>query len=457
MIQKNVEDFLNNKVNEGLPIEKSLNQLEQQVREVTTILKRELSMKKAQIDRLKREGDRSKFDGFSSKEEADKMKKSFGYRSQDADAIVDTDNWGIINAALALQDEEKVRQEKEDALARKEKFKRELNAQKAAIDSKKMADQESKRKDFASVTNATASFEQEKLQNWSKKIVHHAHQRTLIEAQIEQRKNDRERERDSKIMAEQHDMERSRHLAAVEEEKLRLKKEQQKKIQDRLIEDNEKNKKLKEETKRKQAEEEIFQTIQYERKLILEEERRAAEFQARVDALKKVEDSYQKKTGTAVAEAQAKTEALTLNYMEQKYEADKEKERMKQQKKVMENQRNKDFNATLIEAKERKRQMERENDIERRKQSEIEAQRLREKEAQAFEAKKARMHDLKLKLDEQVADRYRITKEQSTLSDLEKKLNHGMMTKLTEQPELLNKLVSKVKPSNYRSVGFTYA
>lgn len=414
-------------------------------------------MKKAQIDRLKREGDRSKFDGFSSKEEADKMKKSFGYRSQDADAIVDTDNWGIINAALALQDEEKVRQEKEDALARKEKFKRELNAQKAAIDSKKIADQESKKKDFASVTNATASFEQEKLQNWSKKIVHHAHQRTLIEAQIEQRKNDRERERDSKIMAEQNDMERSRHLAAVEEEKLRLKKEQQKKIQDRLIEDNEKNKKLKEETKRKQAEEEIFQTIQYERKLILEEERRAAEFKSRVDALKRVEDSYQKKTGTAVAEAQAKTEALTLNYLEQKYEADKEKERMKQQKKVMENQRNKDFNATLIEAKERKRQMERENDIERRKQSEIEAQRLREKEAQAFEAKKARMHDLKLKLDEQVADRYRITKEQSTLSDLEKKLNHGMMTKLTEQPELLNKLVSKVKPSNYRSVGFTYA
>lgn len=457
LIQKNVEDFISSRVHDGAPIESSLQQLEQQVKEVTTILKRELSMKKAQMERLKREGDRTKYDGFSNQEESDRMKRSFGYRSQDLDGIVNTNNWGIINAALALQDEEKARKEKQDALSRKEKFRQELNAQKAAIEYKRMADEEAKKKDFASVTTATASFEQEKLQNWSKKVNQHAHQRTLIEAQIERRKLDREREREQKIYAEQRDMERSRLLAEAEEEKIRIKKEQQKKIQDRLIEDNEKNKKLKEESKRKQAEEEIFQTIQYERKLILEEERRASEFKARVDALKKVEDSFQKKTGTAVAEAQAKTEALTLSYMEKKYESDREKERIKQQKRHSENQKNKDFNATLIEAKEIKKQMERERDIERRRQAEIEMQRLKEREAQALEAKKAKMHDLKSKLDEQVADRYRNTKEQSKLNDLEKKLNQGMIAKLAEQPELLDKLVSKVKPiHNYKSVGFTY-
>lgn len=457
LIQKNVEDFINSRASDGIPIEQSLQQLEQQVKEVTTILKRELSMKKAQMERLKREGDRTKYEGFSSQAEADRMKKSFGFRSQDLDSVVDTTNWGTINAALALQDEEKALKEKQDALARQEKFRRELNAQKAAIDSKKIADLESKKKDLANVSTATASFEQEKLQNWSKKVVQHAHQRTLIESQIEQKRSEREREREQKILAEQRDMERARYLAEVEEEKIRIKKEQQKKIQDRLIEDNEKNKKVKEEMKRKQAEEEIFQTIQYERKLILEEERRAAEFKSRVDALKKVEDSFQKKTGTAIAEAQAKTEALTQAHMEKKYEADKEKERLKQQKIAVENQRNRDFNATLIEAKEKKKQMERELDIERRKQAELDIQRLREREAQALEAKKARMQDLKSKLDEQVADRYRNSREQTKLSDLEKKLNQGMIAKLAEKPEMLDKLVSKVKPThNYRSVGFTY-
>ena len=37
--------------------------------------------------------------------------------------------------------------EKLDALARQEKFRKELNAQKAAIDNKKMADIEAKKKD----------------------------------------------------------------------------------------------------------------------------------------------------------------------------------------------------------------------------------------------------------------------------------------------------------------------
>ena len=414
-------------------------------------------MKKSQMERLKREGDRTKYNGFSSQEEADNMKRSFGYRSQDLDGIVDTTNWATINAALALQDEEKARKEKLDALARQEKFRKELNAQKTAIDNKKMADIEAKKKDLASVSTATASFEEEKLQNWSKKIVQHAHQRTLIEAQIEQRKLDKEREREMKILAEQRDMERARLLAEAEEEKIRIKKEQQKKIQDKLIEDNERNKKLKEEMKKKIAEEEIFQNIQYERKLILEEEARANAFKARVDALKRVEDSFQKTTGTAVAEAMAKTEALTLNYMEKKYESDKEKDKIKLQKKVLENQKNKEFNATLIEAKERKKMAERELDIQRRKQSEIELQRLKEKENQAIEEKKRRMHDLKVKLDEQVADRYRDSKEQSKLSDLEKKMNQSMIAKFASQPEMLDKLVSKVRPShNYKSVGFTY-
>jgi glutamine amidotransferase-like uncharacterized protein len=40
----------------------------------------------------------------------------------------------------------------------------------------------------------------------------------------------------------------------------------------------------------------------------------------------------------------------------------------------------KEFNATLIEAKERKKQAERELDIQRRKQTEIELQKLKEKE-----------------------------------------------------------------------------
>ena len=104
--------------------------------------------------------------------------------------------------------------------------------------------------------------EQQELQH--KKEIMFSEERQIRLEQIEQRKLQRDAERQQRIVAEQADMARARRLAEEDEERKQRKKETEKKAQDMVLVDNERNKLLRAEELRKQREYENMLNRQYE-------------------------------------------------------------------------------------------------------------------------------------------------------------------------------------------------
>lgn len=445
-IRTTVADFLNSYKNINVA-ESMLDTLEAQIREICGTMKLEASSKRMEILRAQQTAAaQNNTDEADNSASYNKNGKGSAQNRTKTPTLEDPNQWSVLNAILALSDEEKERAKQAEIAAKKEKFRKELEKQRNDLQAAAAAKEEEKKTALLNSNTNIAAFDDEKRLAREQKITAHRTEKVLIESQIELRRRLREEERLAKIQQEKESVERAKRLIAEEEEARLLKKEQQKLAQEKVKEENERNKKLKEEAKQRQWEYEAKLNRDYEAKLDREEAARAKAFQDRIEQLKAIEKAYEGQAGKAILEQQKAEETLTLSNMEKKYRDDEEKERIKQEKRRIEMEKSKEFNLMLIEKKAKQKREERERDIQHRLRCEREAQEAKIKEAKKAEEKRLAMAELKLKLDSQVQHRHQQIRDKGALSDIEKELNKTLIQKITQSPDLLNRVIEKVKP-----------
>ena len=367
-------------------------------------------------------------------------------------------SWSVLNAIMALSEEDKQKKEAKEAWARKEIFRHELDRQRQANESKRELESKEKGVLLEQAKKVVQSVEAEKEVIAHKKEAKFEYERVTRLAQIEERKSVKERERQIKIAQERMEMARSRRLAEDEAEEVNRKKEVQKKAQDKVFLENEANKMVKAEIQKKQWEYEAKLNVDYENKLAREEQARENALKARMDQLKAFEGSYD---GMALSKKKEVGMALekVMNEVDKKNRGDEERELLKVEIRKKEMMRSREFNLTLIDKKQRIKDEERKKDLEMRARMEAELVEQKSRERSLLEAKRIKMIDLKINLDKQVSQRHQVQEfsKGPGLSSLEISLNQAIIKKIENDPDLFEKVLERVKPPpQATSTGFKW-
>lgn len=279
-------------------------------------------------------------------------------------------------------------------------------------------------------------------------------ERELRMIQIQANNEKREQERQMKIMAEKADMARSKRLAEQEQAAVMHKKEMDALRVEQVKLENERNKAMKAEAQKKQWEYEAKLNRDYEAKLAKEERARNDAFQARIDALKKFEKGFE---GVAAAAAAANTaeHEKTMAEIERKHQDDARKAKEKEERRRVELIKSREFNMTLIERKNKAKRDEKDADLARRREQQRALEEEHARDSKKKEQRRVQMAELKAQLDEQVAHREKTNKFTKTagLSEQEMNLNKGLIAKIEANPELYQRVMSKVNPTPRGGMG----
>jgi len=366
--------------------------------------------------------------------------------SRSAKTLKNPNQWAVLNAIMALNDEEKEKAERRKVQEKQERFKKALEEQRNELKKKQFDEEENKKKSLRQNKEQFANYGDEQEIKRQKKLEKQAREKALIEYQIDFRRLQREKEREVEIARGQADIVRAKRLIVEDEEKRAKKKEEQKKAQDFVKEENERNKLIVEERKRQEVEYTRRLNKEYEEKLEREEKARAMAFKGRVDALKAIEAAYENQAGAAIATMQKQTELRTNANMEQKLREDEEKERLKQEKRRRDIEKSRAFNLTLIEKKKEEKERLRQADINQRVKFEKDFAVYNQQEKSKADKKKMDMDKIKAQLDAQVEVRHRNNRDKSALSEIEIELNKKIVAKIMDNPSLMERVVERVQP-----------
>lgn len=213
---------------------------------------------------------------------------------------IDLNNWSVVNTVLALTDQESNEKAQKKVNEKKKQFKVVLDEQVQVMSMKKVEEVENKRKELARALGDVEDFhsqEQKKADAITQQV---RKQRDLQMQQIEANKKRQKDERDSRIIQEKRDMERSKRMAELEQQQILEKKEWTKMNNERMKEENEKNKLVKADLKRQQGEYEMKLNKDYEAKMAKEEQDRQSAFANRMLKLSQAAQKYQNQTGKSV-------------------------------------------------------------------------------------------------------------------------------------------------------------
>lgn len=278
----------------------------------------------------------------------------------------------------------------------------------------------------------------------AKKFNGQATQLDIINSQVEKRREIREREKYTNLAQECLDLERTKQGIKEDNEKKLKKREAQRLAQEAVMAENVKNNAVKAQAAQVQAEYDAKLNLEYQAKLLREEQKREDAKKARVDALKAFEKSYESKVGSFIIAGKQKEADMISNAMDLKMRAEDEKNRLKEEKRREETNRSTNFNKMLMQKKEEQKQKLKDEDNERRLKFERENAELADLKIQQHQAKLAKINKVKSMLDDQVQAKQ--TREKIGLSEIERELNRGLIKKMTDDSDFYNQVVSKVKP-----------
>ena len=257
-IKATVSEYFHN-AKDSRVIESELDGLENQIRELTTNMRLQQQNTKAKTN----EGPSSSRSTSAPYKKTENNDQNGRQRNPFADSI-DPNQWPVLNAIMALSDEEKQYMEKAQEHEKRIKFKEQLDNQ---LMDQKLRARKKENDDIAFVNKMkedVANLEKEHVVAKLKKEESFVSERTSRLAQIEERQSIRDREREMKIAHEQKEMARARRLLEEEENLKQKRKEDQKKAQEAMKIENEYNKALKAEARKKQWEYEASLNKQYE-------------------------------------------------------------------------------------------------------------------------------------------------------------------------------------------------
>jgi hypothetical protein len=158
-------------------------------------------------------------------------------------------------------------------------------------------------------------------------------------------------------------------------------------------------------------------------KLEKEEKARAGAFQVRMDALHASSAQYEKTAGAKIRLEQQKTEERTMAMVEQKNKADIEAEERKREQRRREILRSTEFNMTLIEGKQKRKDNDRLDAVEQRERLEREVEQQRVAEQAAAQRRRNKQLEIRAALEAQVSAKKNVRRNEFALSETEAHLN----------------------------------
>lgn len=446
-----IREFLDQ---DGSPSAGALRSLEEEVADIAKNFRANIAARaeaKRQVEEQKRDEDRV----VAQKQAAEEAERSRPRIEAEA-----ARQWSMLSTLQVLSAEERVAQEKVALLKKTSAYKSSLTRQIEAERDQARKEKDSMRSQALEMERLAAELAQEEERKKHLKAERHQRDKEIILTQIEERQKFREQEKRENKEHEQREMARALRLKEQEQEEIRLQKEREKEARERLIIENEKEKRIKQEILLKQQEEERHMQEEYEKKLEREEIARANAFQSRMDVINKIGHSYATKgAGAAEREASRLEEQRMMEAIRQKEIADREREEAKVRKRTADLQLSKQANQKLVEQKRQQEEREREESKRLRERFQKEAQENTEQQRRGAEARKEAAHQMKLKLDEQIAvsNQSKTRGAREGLSEQELKINWSLLQKIEADPELQAKLLQKINPSiPARDKGFKY-
>mmetsp|Transcript_26767 Transcript_26767/g.25634 ORF Transcript_26767/g.25634 Transcript_26767/m.25634 type:complete len:551 (-) Transcript_26767:20-1672(-) len=369
---------------------------------------------------------------------------------------VDSNQWSVVSAMLALTDEEQRLKESRLLQSRKNKFKNELDKQSSQRKAKELEVQMEKQRMVDQSRSSVSRFEEEIRQTQILREEKAKQVKTLRLAQMAESKEKRAQDKYRVDAQDQLDVALARKLTIEEEDRKQVHREQRRRAFDAIREEDERNKSLKEEKISTQKEYESKQTRDYEAKMQQEEFARKHAYQARQDAkaaLAEAKNSnhdelkmFEAKRVEKLRADRVLEEQRTSSEYSRLLEADKDRERKKTEKRRQEVLRSSEYNLSLIDRKEQKKQQEREDAATYRSHMDKEADKQRVKDEANAEKKRLLMWEVKFTLDEQVKKTNKFKVNDRILSDKEISLNKGIFEKLESDPEFREKLYARLNP-----------
>lgn len=158
-------------------------------------------------------------------------------------------------------------------------------------------------------------------------------------------------------------------------------------------------------------------------KLAREEEARQRAFQARMDALASFSKSYESRVGSRLQQQKEENDKIINANL-----AESDRKRAERDKADFDRRRNTslqntEYNIAMMEKKKKAAEDERREAMERRLRLEQEAQEQKRLDREQAEKKRLQMLDLKVKLDQQVAQRQTGERNYAALSSIEATIN----------------------------------
>ena len=458
-----VNDYIVDAVNDYLVAhnnvdESSISELESKVKEGCIRVKMELRQSKEIAGETRRKdledamnsldmGD----DDIESRNSRNNTASTNGVRGGSEE--IDSKQWSILNAIKAAEGEELEIKEKNDILAKKMKYRRELdehNRLYRIYKNKQVADENEL---FAKQRKAEQDSNNREDANTTDRGAKVRRERDVRLAQIAAKKERLEREKQRKADEEAAEIRRIKQL--IEEDKqtqinLRLK---QAKMNEDFKAENERFELIKQEQKRKEVEEEIRQQILAKERAEKEEKRRADEFEALQERQRAFARKFDSEAGAAQRAAQEAEANLTSSLIERKQREDDERERLKQEKKRQYMEESKRINAQITARKHKEKLDERENDMtlgRRFKQDKANEDRERAEFRHKHREKTAAMRKM---LDEQMQARRQGIADEGGLTRLEANLNRTIIEKMNDA-NIAKRVQDRINPvTTYRSLG----
>ena len=179
-----------------------------------------------------------------------------------------------------------------------------------------------------------------------------------------------------------------------------------------------------------------------------------------MDALAKIGNSFETTGAGAVAkENERKEEARMLEDIRKKELADREREEAKQRKRKQDLLAAQGANKKLVDRKEAQKEKEREEARQMREKFLKESEELEREKAALVEKRKADARKLKQGLDDQMAvtRKGKSRTSQEALTDIELKINGGIIKRIEQDPDLQEKIISRLHAApERRNQGFKY-
>ncbi len=366
---------------------------------------------------------------------------------------IDSKQWSVLNAIKAAEGEELEIKEKNDILAKKMKYRRELDEHNRLYRIYKEKQVNDERELFARQRKAEQNFNDREDANQTDRGAKVRAERDVRLEQIATKQQRLAIERQRKAEEEAQEIRRIKQLLEEDRQAQVNARLRQAKMNEDFKAENERFELIKQAQKRKEVEEEIRQQVLAKERAEKEEKRRADEFEALQERQRAFARKFDNEAGAAQRAAEEAEANLTSSLIERKQREDDERERLKQEKRRQYMEESKRINAQITARKHKEKLDEREYDMtlgQKFREDKANEDRERVTFKNKHREKTAAMRKM---LDEQMQQKRQGIADEGALTRLEANLNRTLIEKMADA-NIAKRVQDRINPvTTYRSLG----